>query len=169
MAGGGRGIFAAFQDQTRELGADARDAAGFCGRQIPLSLHGTTPEPEGIYRKDSFNAYGDIDTKLCGQNIMPQGYDRNTPVRFTDDVWQEEFIEYMNTYALQLEKQGAKVWYRFCPVNALAVGPGDISAYYEALQTKLSFPVIGNPNDSVMDAEWFYDTKFPSEFQRERL
>ena len=62
--------------------------------------------------------------------------------------------------SLQLEKQGAKVWYRFCPVNALAVVPGDMSAYYEALQTKLSFPVIGNPNDSVMDAEWFYDTNF---------
>lgn len=133
---------------------------GFAADKFRYHLHGTTPEPEGIYRKDSFNAYGDIDTKLCGQNIMPQGYDRNTPVRFTDDVWQEEFIEYMNTYALQLEKQGAKVWYRFCPVNALAVVPGDMSAYYEALQTKLSFPVIGNPNDSVMDAEWFYDTNF---------
>lgn len=133
---------------------------GFAADKFRYCLQGTAPEPEGVYRKDMFNLYGDMDTRLCAQNIMAKGYDPNTLVRFTEDVWQEEFIEYMNDYALQLEEQGVKVWYRFCPVNALAVEPGNISAYYEALQARIDFPIIGNPNDSLMDAEWFYDTNF---------
>lgn len=133
---------------------------GFAADKFRYCLQGTAPEPEGVYRKDMFNVYGDMDTRLCVHNIMAKGYDPNTTVRFTEDVWQEEFIEYMNDYALHLEEQGAKVWYRFCPVNALAVEPGDISAYYETLQARLDFPIIGNPNDSIMDAEWFYDTNF---------
>lgn len=132
----------------------------FAADKFRYCLQGTAPEPEGVYRRDMFNLYGDIDTGLCAQNMMAGGYDPNTPVRFTEDVWQEEFMEYMNDYALQLEERGAKVWYRFCPVNALAVEPGDISAYYETLQARLDFPIIGNPNDSIMDAEWFYDTNF---------
>ena len=144
------------EDWAQMLGA----LPGFAADKFRYYLKGAAPEPEGVYRKDVFNSYGDIDTQLCGQNIMPKGYDLNTPVRFTEDIWQEEFIEYINAYAARLEKRGAKVWYRFCPVNALAVEPGDIPVYYEGLQEKLDFPVIGNPNDSVMDAEWFYDTNF---------
>lgn len=132
----------------------------FAAEKLRYYLKGMNPEPEGVYRRAVFNAYGDIDTDLCERNIMPQGYDINTPVRFTQDVWQEEFIEYMNDYADCLKQKGAYVWYRFCPVNELAVEEDEISAYYEALQEKLTFPIIGNPHDSVMDAGWFYDTNF---------
>lgn len=133
---------------------------GFAAEKLRYQLKNERPNPEGVYQKSVFNTYGDIDTALCGKNIMPNGYDLNTPVRFTEEIWQEEFLEYMNAYARRLKKQGAKVWYRFCPVNALAAEQEDVNAYYEMLQEKLDFPVIGNPNDSLMDAEWFYDTNF---------
>ena len=133
---------------------------GFAIEKLRYHLKGERPHPEGVYQKSVFNKYGDIDTALCEKNIMSNGYDLNTPVCFTEEIWQKEFLEYMNAYALRLKKQGAKVWYRFCPVNALAAGQEDVNAYYEMLQEELDFPVIGNPNDSIMDAGWFYDTNF---------
>ena len=32
--------------------------------------------------------------------------------------------------------------------------------YYRYLQEALEFPVIGNPHNSIMDEEWFFDTNF---------
>ncbi len=133
---------------------------GFAADKLRYHLKNERPNPGGVYQKSVFNTYGDIDTALCGKNSMPNGHDLNTPVRFTQEIWQEEFLEYMNAYARRLKKQGIKVWYRFCPVNALAAGQEEVNTYYETLQEKLDFPVIGNPNDSLMDAEWFYDTNF---------
>lgn len=133
---------------------------GFASEKLRYYLQGAAPEPQGVYRRASFNVYGDMESARCAQNIMPQGYDVNTPVRFTEEVLQEEFIEDLNGYASKLRKKGAQAWYRFCPVNAPAVEEGDIHAYYELLQEKLDFPIIGNPNDSVMESGWFYDTNF---------
>ena len=36
----------------------------------------------------------------------------------------------------------------------------DLAAYDVFLRQKLDFPVIGNPENSLMEAEWFFDTNF---------
>ena len=85
----------------------------------------------------------------------------NQKVRFTEDVVQPEFMDYMNDWAKRLEKKGAVVWYRYCPVNKLSVEDmDDLAAYDVFLRQKLDFPVIGNPENSLMEAEWFFDTNF---------
>jgi hypothetical protein len=46
-------------------------------------------------------------------------------------------------------------------MNKLAVqNPASADSYYDYLQKKLDFYIIGNPNQSIMDMEWFYDTNF---------
>lgn len=40
------------------------------------------------------------------ENILPNGYDVNQKVRFTEDVVQPEFMDYMNDWAKRLEKKG---------------------------------------------------------------
>ena len=119
------------------------------------------PHTDSIYQNKFFNTYGYIELDTCRENILPNGYDVNQKVRFTEDVVQPEFMDYMNDWAKRLEKKGAVVWYRYCPVNKLSVEDmDDLAAYDVFLRQKLDFPVIGNPENSLMEAEWFFDTNF---------
>ena len=133
----------------------------FALEKLNYVMKGQKPQTDSIYQKKSFNIYGDIDLDTCRENILPNGYDVNQKVRFTEDVVQPEFMDYMNDWAKRLEKKGAVVWYRYCPVNKLSVEDmDDLAAYDVFLRQKLDFPVIGNPENSLMEAEWFFDTNF---------
>lgn len=133
----------------------------FVLEKLNYVMKGQKPQTDSIYQKKSFNTYGDIELDTCRENILPNGYDVNQKVRFTEDVVQPEFMDYMNDWAKRLEKKGAVVWYRYCPVNKLSVEDmDDLAAYDVFLRQKLDFPVIGNPENSLMEAEWFFDTNF---------
>ena len=133
----------------------------FALKKLNYVMKGQKPQTDSIYQKKSFNTYGDIELDTCRENILPNGYDVNQKVRFTEDVVQLEFMDYMNDWAKRLEKKGAVVWYRYCPVNKLSVEDmDDLAAYDVFLRQKLDFPVIGNPENSLMEAEWFFDTNF---------
>ena len=133
----------------------------FALEKLNYVMKGQKPQTDSIYQKKSFNIYGDIELDTCRENILPNGYDVNQKVRFTEDVVQPEFMDYMNDWAKRLEKNGAVVWYRYCPVNKLSVEDmDDLAAYDVFLRQKLDFPVIGNPENSLMEAEWFFDTNF---------
>lgn len=133
----------------------------FALEKLNYVMKGQKPQTDSIYQKKSFNTYGDIELDTCRENILPNGYDVNQKVRFTEDVVQPEFMDYMNDWAKRLEKKGAVVWYWYCPVNKLSVEDmDDLAAYDVFLRQKLDFPVIGNPENSLMEAEWFFDTNF---------
>ena len=133
----------------------------FALEKLNYVMKGQKPQTDNIYQKKSFNTYGDIELDTCRENILPNGYDVNQKVRFTEDVVQPEFMDYMNDWAKRLEKKGAVVWYRYCPVNKLSVEDmDDLAAYDVFLRQKLDFPVIGNLENSLMEAEWFFDTNF---------
>lgn len=133
----------------------------FALEKLNYVMKGQKPQTDSIYQKKSFNTYGDIELDTCRENILPNGYDVNQKVRFTEDVVQPEFMDYMNDWAKRLEKKGVVVWYRYCPVNKLSVEDmDDLAAYDVFLRQKLDFPVIGNPEKSLMEAEWFFDTNF---------
>lgn len=133
----------------------------FALEKLNYVMKGQKPQTDSIYQKKSFNIYGDIELDTCRENILPNGYDVNQKVRFTEDVVQPEFMDYMNDWAKRLEKKGAVVWYRYCPVNKVSVEDmDDLAAYDVFLRQKLDFPVIGNPENSLMEAEWFFDTNF---------
>ena len=133
----------------------------FALNKLNYVLDGKNPQTDSIYQKKSFNVYGDIELDTCQENILPYGYDVNQKVKFTEDVVQLEFLKYMNAWAEKLEKKGAVVWYRYCPVNELAVEDAeDVENYDRFLKQKLNFAVIGNPENSLMEAEWFFDTNF---------
>ena len=133
----------------------------FALEKLNYVMKGQKPQTDSIYQKKSFNTYGDIELDTCRENILPNGYDVNQKVRFTEDVVQPKFMDYMNDWAKRLEKKGAVVWYRYCPVNKLSVEDmDDLAAYDVFLRQKLDFPVIGNPENSLMEAEWFFDTNF---------
>lgn len=133
----------------------------FAAQKMAYFLEGQPPQPQGVYSRASFNAYGDVSSPLCAQNIMADGFDSTTPIRFETDMVTEDFLERVNRYAKVLKDRGATVWYGFCPMNRLAMEEGaDVDGFYQDLQKKLIFPLLGDPNKSILDPEWFYDTNF---------
>lgn len=132
----------------------------FAGQKFRWAVTGA-PRPEGVYCRDSFNERGDVVSPLCARNVMPGGYDVNTPIRFDADMVTKGFVARVRDYAAALEDRGASLWYGFCPMNAAAVEDGeDMDGFYAALRDQLGLPLAGDPRDFVLDAGWFYDTNF---------
>lgn len=132
----------------------------FAADKCRYSMTGA-PQGSGAYARSAFDGYGDIAYAERPANVMPGGADSNMPVSFETDVIAEEFIDAMNEYAAACAKKGAQVYYRFCPVNEAAVEAGaDIDGYYDYLNGRLDFPVLGDPHRSVLAKEWFFDTNF---------
>lgn len=133
----------------------------FAGQKFSCFVQGAAPQPQGVYRRDSFNGKGDVSSPLCVQNVMPGGFDAATPIRFETDMVTDDFAARVREYARAAEEAGAAVWYAPCPMNARAVEDGaDVDGFYAALREKLGLPLAGDPRDFILDAGWFYDTNF---------
>ncbi len=146
---------------TEKLGRMAGSFPAFAGQKCAYFLSGAAPQPEGVYCRDAFNEFGDVVSPLCARNVMPGGYDANTPVRFETDMVSDGFAERVNEYSAALEEKGAAVWYGFCPMNEAAVEAGaDVDGFCDALSRQLSCPLVGNPHDSILLSGWFFDTNF---------
>lgn len=146
-----------------DLGAMAGQLPYFAADKFQYFRSGTAPAPEGIYRRDAFNEYGDISDPQRTQNIMAGGYDPDMMIGFSTELPDHEFITCVNEFAAACEEKGARFFYRFCPMNALAVtetGWQQVDGYFEHLQTVLDCEFLGSPRDSILDARWFYDTNF---------
>lgn len=118
------------------------------------------PQPDGIYRRDSFNAYGDIAAAGREANRMPEQYDPTMMIDFTEFP-EDDFLEYLNEYAERVRKKGAEFYYRFCPMNELAVvDETELDSYVSELRNRVCFKILGNPHECILDSRWFYDTNF---------
>ena len=135
----------------------------FAGKKLGYFLT-TAPRPEGVYAKSSFNAHGDIDYPDRGYNILPGGYDPNHAISFAQDVISPDFIDELNDFAREVYAQGGRVLYHFSPMNAAALADGtarsDVDGYYDYLQSRLLFPILGDPNRCILESGWFYDSNF---------
>ena len=116
---------------------------------------------ESIYRRSSFNEYGDIKTELTPYNTMFDLYDPTTTVSFSENVIATDFIAYVNEFAKFVRSKEAQIYYYFPPINSLAIEDKNlVDSYYDYLAEQLDFDILGNPYDSIMDPEWFYDSNF---------
>lgn len=147
----------------RDLGAMAAQLPYFAADKFRYFRSGTAPMPEGIYRKDAFNAYGDISDPQRSRNIMAGGYDPDMVIDFDTALPGEAFIGRVNDFAQVCSSRGVRFFYRFCPMNAMAVteeGWNRVDDYFEYLQSALDCEFLGGPRDSILDGRWFYDTNF---------
>ena len=62
----------------------------FAGAKFRYFLTGA-PSPDGVYRRGSFNAVGDVVNPLCSANILPDGYDTTMPIRFDSSMLDTDF------------------------------------------------------------------------------
>lgn len=121
------------------------------------------PNPNGVYRHDSFNEYGDIIYERP-YNQMQTGYDMGTPIKLSKDMVSQEFIDYVNDYIEYAEKKGASVYFSYSPMNqaALVEGTTDDSIYefFCYFNEQIHCPQISNINDYILDYHYFYDSNF---------
>ena len=131
----------------------------FAVSKLKYRLRGK-PKPEGIYQRESFNEYGDISSSGREGNQMPEEYDAAQPIDFSFFP-EEEFIQYLNEYASRVRNRGAEFYYRFCPMNELAVvNEEEIDEWFLRLERAADFTILGNPHQCVMESGWFFDTNF---------
>ena len=119
--------------------------------------------PAGVYNRDSFNEYGDI-VYPRPYNTMLLGYDPNMTIELTPSIFAKEFVDYVNAYTAYCQRQGATVYFDFPPMNASAMSASNtedsLFDFCNYLYENLDCKIIGNVNDYIIDADYFYDSNF---------
>lgn len=138
--------------------------AGFTGyvqEKIPYALEGKTASPSGVYARASFDENCVMRARRP-ENVMPGGYDANTPVSFSDALPDGDFAAYLNRFAEKMRKKGAVFCLSFAPMNERAVTEDGIGpeGFFDALYESLDLRIITDPRTRILGAEWFYDTNF---------
>lgn len=132
----------------------------FNGDKVTYISKGIIPIPKDIYAASSFNEYGDIKVNREG-NIMLDGVDKNNPINIDKTIIDPAFINKMNDFSKSVKEKGATPYYRFSPMNEASINyKDDITSFYDYLNKALTFDILGNPYNAVMEKEWFYDTNY---------
>ena len=135
----------------------------FAGSKARLCFFDGKPSGDAIYARRSFNAYGDIACAGRSQNAMPGGFDANMPISFDPALVEDALTERLNAFSKTCSKKGATLYYGFCPMNAAAISDAELAcagAFMGALAERLDCPLLGTPDDAILDEGWFFDTNF---------
>ena len=135
--------------------------------KLRYRMEGVTLSPAGVYRADSFNAYGDI-IYPRPYNIMYEStgiaYDSTNRISLTPDIVDPDFISYVNEYIAFCKDRGASVYFAFCPMNRASLADGttedSLVAFYDFLQRSLDCTLLNSPADTAYEENYFYDTNF---------
>lgn len=119
-------------------------------------------EGSGIYAKASFDKNGDLKNYPRLNNTMPGGYDVNATVHLDESLLSEEFCDYVKAYGEKIIKKGASIYYALAPLNEMAVTSDktQVESFCLSVKQRFSMEILGQPSDSIMRAEWFYDSNF---------
>ena len=124
--------------------------------------------PTGIYQRKSFNEYGDIFYEELDKNNIPYRSNNRMALHFDPSMMvdysyeiDDSFYQYVNEYHKKISKKKANLYYGFSPVDEKAVINSDkVSSYYWSIRENLTCPVVGNPQQYILDAHYFYDSNF---------
>ncbi len=119
--------------------------------------------PDGIYRADSFDEYGDI-VYPREYNKMALMYDSTLEIKLTADIISDDFVDYVNEYVAKAEKKGAKVLFSFAPMNDMALDPDttleSLEAFTAYIAENFDAELISDPNNYIYESGYFYDSNF---------
>ena len=116
---------------------------------------------DGVYALSSFDDNCDMSYERKDNQMLPYFHAVGNEIVFDDSLLNPSFLSYLNQYAKKAKAKGAATYYLLAPMNERGIAKGEsVSSFYQSLSEKLSFPILGNPEDSVMEANWFYNSDF---------
>lgn len=132
----------------------------FAQRKLTFYRYGK-PEPDGVYDHDAFDEYGDV-IYTREQPTMDDWYDTEVLVDLDTSIIEDEFIDYVNEYIDYCQRQGAKVYWSWPPMNELAIQQDEagILAYATYVREHIHCQIISDITDYIMDPGYFYDTNY---------
>lgn len=132
----------------------------FSTKKISYAINGA-PDPEGIYRHDSFNQYGDIFVERK-TNIMSNGVDITTDINPNIDLLNEPFTKMVNDYVSFVESKGATIYFNYSPMNDLAIKTSKEKRdeFINKIANVIKCDTLMNIEDCILDYRYFYDTNF---------
>lgn len=140
-------------------GAMAGTGIDYTADKLRYLYEGIKPTTDGVYARDAFDENCSMSYERA-YNIMPLLYS-GTKVDFSAELVRDDLAAYLNDYYAYCYDRGASVYFNFCPVNALAVADyANLDSYFETLNQKLRFPILGQPENYIFDWEWFFDSDF---------
>lgn len=134
----------------------------FAAEKVKFALDGGV-KTEGVYARRSFNGNCDMKNADREGNIMAGAYNPDQTITLTGEIFNDEFIAYVNAYACTVNGRGAKTYFSYPPMNRLAVvgySAETLENFYYFITERLDYKVISNAEKYIMDAEWFYDTNY---------
>lgn len=132
----------------------------FSTKKINYSISGA-PDPEGIYRHDSFNEYGDIAVERKN-NIISNGVDTTTDITPNTELLNEPFIKMVNEYIKFVKSKGASIYFNYSPMNDLAIKSSKEKRveFTSKINEVINCETLMNLEDCVLDYRYFYDTNY---------
>ena len=133
----------------------------FAKDKLNYDRDNNAPDPIGIYRHDSFNEYGDIKVDRPN-NIMNNGVDSTMQITTTNELLNDEFVEYVNKYIEYVRNKNAKIYFSFSPCNELAIASSKKTReeFQKNIDLKIRCDRLSNLDDCIIDYRYFYDTNF---------
>ena len=138
----------------------------YASAKLERMLNGKRVPHDGeIYLSKYFNEYGDF-AMSREENIMDGYRDPNTPIELDIDAYGEEleeFLDYLNSYIKKCKRRGARVYFTFCPMNALALRDSTEekrAEFADYLENVLGCEIISDIESCIFDAGYFFDTNF---------
>ena len=135
--------------------------ASFSHDKFTYYLNNDAPNPDGIYRRDSFNEYGDISVDRPS-NVMNNGVDSSNLISITSDLLDEDFIKYINDYCNYVREKHAKVYFNYSCVNELSITSSKSTRDNFELEVnrQIACDTLNPLDKSILDYRYFYDTNF---------
>lgn len=135
---------------------------GYSFDKIGYAASDTILDPDGVYRADSINAWGDIEYAERENNIMNNGFDVNMTITTDDTLLNQDFIDYVNDFVADCKDKKATVYFGFAPANLAAVrsSQNKRAEFESKLKEALHCPLLGSVEDYFLEKGYFYDTNF---------
>ena len=119
-------------------------------------------EGAGVYTKEAFDDQGRMIFVREGNTMDRMVSEDNLP-EIRAEIVTEAFLEMVNEYARRVRRKGAEVYFGFVPVNAKSVelaADTDKEGFVSALEAGLSFPLLSDLDQHILDERYFYDSNF---------
>lgn len=158
---GDRSLFWRMEPESQ--GSLVGNYVSFVHRKSAYVSAGTKAKPSGVYARASFDENGDMTKADRPGNVMPMGYDANNRIRLVPELYGEDFLVYINDYFDELTRKGVEVVFAYAPMNEAGMEPyteDSLKVYDYFLRKNLRCPVLGDPREMILPAEWFYDSNY---------